>query len=46
MTPYYIALQTFGLYVGNTKNTRLLSDPYIDEFMQKANGSLEQQQAA
>lgn len=37
MTPYYIALQTFGLYVGNSKNTRLLSDPYIDEYMDKMN---------
>lgn len=46
MTPYYIALQTFGLYVGNTKNTRLLSDPYIDEFMKQIEQSLQYNQAA
>jgi hypothetical protein len=46
MTPYYIALQTFGLYVGNTKNTRLLSDPYIDEFMKQTEQSLQYNQAA
>ncbi len=34
MTPYYIALQTFGAYVGNTKNTRLLTDNYIDKYME------------
>lgn len=35
MTPYYIALQTFGMYVGNSKNTRLLTDNYIDDYMKK-----------
>lgn len=40
MTPYYIALQTFGLYAGNSKNTRLLSDPYINKFMEAANNNL------
>lgn len=45
MTPYYIALQTFGLYVGNSKNTRLLSDPYIDKFMADLEGGLTQQAA-
>lgn len=34
MTPYYLALQSFGLYTGNSKNTRLLTDPFIDEFME------------
>ena len=33
MTPYYIALQGFGFYVGNCKNTRLLTDSYIDGYM-------------
>lgn len=33
MTPYYIALQTFGMYVGNSKYTRLLTDNYIDKYM-------------
>lgn len=35
MTPYYIALQTFGMYVGNAKNTRLLTDNYIDRHMER-----------
>ena len=33
MTPYYIALQSFGFYVGNSKYSRLLSDPYIRAYM-------------
>lgn len=28
MTPYYIMLKSLGVYVGNDKNTRLLSDTY------------------
>lgn len=28
MNPYYITLKTLGVYVGNDKNTRLLSDTY------------------
>lgn len=35
MSPYYIALQSLGVYVGNAKNTRLLSDPFIDEYMEQ-----------
>lgn len=46
MTPYYIALQTFGLYVGNSKNTRLLSDPYIKEYMAKYEDKLAEHQEA
>lgn len=36
MTPYYIVLQSLGFYVGNSKNSRLLSDPYIKSFMNDA----------
>ena len=43
MTPYYLALQTFGMYVGNSKNSRLLTDNYIDRYMDK---QLNLQQAA
>lgn len=45
MTPYYLALQTFGLYVGNAKYTRLLTDPFIDEFMERHYASQTQQAA-
>lgn len=44
MTPYYIALQSFGYYVGNSKNTRLLTDPYIKNYMRDQ--TLDLQQAA
>lgn len=33
MSPYYLALQSMGYYVGNDKYTRLLTDNYIDEYM-------------
>lgn len=33
MTPYYLALQAFGYYVGNSKNSRLLTDTFIDRYM-------------
>lgn len=35
MSPYYVALQSLGYYVGNSKNTRLLTDTYIDKYMRK-----------
>lgn len=30
MRPYYIVLQTLGVYSGNAKNTRLLTDQFLD----------------
>lgn len=38
MTPYYIVLQSLGFYVGNSKNSRLLSDPYIKAYMAEYDG--------